>query len=61
MTHDEIKAARKRLGLTMVTFAKLLGVTFSTVWAWEHNRHGMHPLREEKLITILAEQEREQG
>lgn len=35
LTPQEVKAMRKRLGLTQRLFAQFLGVGYSTVLAWE--------------------------
>ena len=41
MTPEEIRAARKRSGLTQVDFARRLQVSLSTVKKWETGRR--HP------------------
>jgi transcriptional regulator with XRE-family HTH domain len=38
MTHDELKAARKRLGLNIRDFATLIGINKSTISAYENRR-----------------------
>ena len=35
MNCEEVKAVRRKLGLTQVEFAKQVGVRRNTVWRWE--------------------------
>jgi DNA-binding transcriptional regulator YiaG len=44
----DCKAVRKRLGLTAIEFAKLLGVRVETISRWEHGHHrptGLYAIR----------------
>lgn len=38
MTPDELRAARKLMGMTQAQFAKALGVSISSLHNWEHGR-----------------------
>ena len=52
LTPNEIRAIRKRLGLTWQQFAELLGVSVSTVGGWENGRHRPRPLSLRMLRNI---------
>ena len=52
VTPDEVRAARKRLGLTQSQFATLLGVHLVTVKKWETGAQGMRPPTD-RLIRLL--------
>jgi DNA-binding transcriptional regulator YiaG len=53
ITGKVIRSARKRLGLSQVDFATLLGVTPVTVWLWER-RDGRIRVRGESRSAIVA-------
>ena len=42
MTPKQVKAIRKRLGLTRAETARTLGVSWVTVYRWEE---GLHPIQ----------------
>jgi HTH-type transcriptional regulator/antitoxin MqsA len=58
MTPDQIRQARKRLGLTQSKFAEVLGVHPVTVRKWEAGMLGMSATTE-KLIRLLVSQRKE--
>jgi DNA-binding transcriptional regulator YiaG len=55
LTPDEFKAWRARLGMTQEGLAHELGVTFTTVWRWEHGNRPIAPM----VRLALAEVERQ--
>jgi DNA-binding transcriptional regulator YiaG len=54
MTPDEVRRARKALGLSQSKFAELLGVHLVTVKKWETGAQGLRTTSE-RLIRLLAE------
>ena len=50
----DCKAVRKRLGLTAIEFAKLLGVRVETISRWEHGHHRPTGLYAIRLAEIAA-------
>ncbi|MCK9369862.1 helix-turn-helix domain-containing protein [Candidatus Dojkabacteria bacterium] len=50
----EIKDLRDSLGLTQEQFAQKLGVTFSTVFRWEHSKSPPSPLAQKALNDLKA-------
>jgi len=57
MTGDEVRRIRRRLGLTQVEFAKLVGVHSVTVSRWETGELGLRATSE-KLLRLLAAQKK---
>jgi transcriptional regulator with XRE-family HTH domain len=57
MTSDEVKLARKDLGLTQQGLAKALGVSISTVQRWEYNVTKVRKVYELAIgsLTLWAE------
>ena len=57
MTSDEVKLARKDLGLTQQGLAKALGVSISTVQRWEYNVTKVRKVYELAMgsLTLWAE------
>lgn len=51
MEAKEVKAIRAELGLSQEQFAKLLGVSWMTVWRWEHGAK-MSPLAKRRLEDV---------
>lgn len=55
MTHDELRAAREKLGLTETEMATLLDVDVSSVQKWERDptkpSHRPAPARVDRLMT----------
>ena len=45
MTPEEIFQLRTRLGWSMYEMARQLGVSRSTIWAWEHGQNQPDPMR----------------
>jgi DNA-binding transcriptional regulator YiaG len=54
MTPDEVRRARKALGLSQSKFAALLGVHLVTVKKWETGAQGLRTTSE-RLIRLLTE------
>ena len=52
MTGKDIKAVRKRLGMTQVMFAKAMTVSFCTLNRWERGHNVPQPDRMERLRNI---------
>jgi DNA-binding transcriptional regulator YiaG len=55
MTPEEVRRARKALGLSQSRFAALLGVHVVTVKKWETGAQGLRATSE-RLIRLLVEQ-----
>jgi len=55
MTPDEVRRARKALGLSQLKFAALLGVHPVTVKKWETRAQGLRTTSE-RLIRLLVAQ-----
>jgi DNA-binding transcriptional regulator YiaG len=55
MTPDEVRHARKVLGLSQSKFAELLGVHLVTVKKWETGAQGLRTTSE-RLIRLLVAQ-----
>jgi DNA-binding transcriptional regulator YiaG len=55
MTPDEVRRARKALGLSQSKFAELLGVHLVTVKKWETGAQGLRTTSE-RLIRLLVAQ-----
>jgi DNA-binding transcriptional regulator YiaG len=55
MTPDEVRHARKGLGLSQSKFAALLGVHLVTVKKWETGAQGLRSTSE-RLIRLLVAQ-----
>src|SRR5262249_9647058 len=55
MTPDEVRRARKALGLSQSKFAELLGVHLVTVKKWETGAQGLRTTSE-RLIRVLIAQ-----
>jgi DNA-binding transcriptional regulator YiaG len=55
MTPDEVRRARKALGLSQSKFAALLGVHLVTVKKWETGAQGLRTTSE-RLIRLLMAQ-----
>jgi len=53
ITAKGVKALRKKLGLSQAAFAKLVGVSFATIFSWE-NKKGALKLRDNTKAAILA-------
>jgi DNA-binding transcriptional regulator YiaG len=53
-TRDELKEWRRRLGLTQVGLARLLGVSRNAVARWEWGRHPIPPWLHLALAGIEA-------
>ncbi|QDP62495.1 MAG: hypothetical protein Unbinned5079contig1000_22 [Prokaryotic dsDNA virus sp.] len=56
MTSEEIKAERKRLGLTAEKMGKMLGVSTRAIFYYEDGQRKV-PLTVEKLLRLLAEKD----
>jgi len=54
MIHDEIKAHRKKLGISLENYASLFGVTLHTIWRWEHGKSKPSRMAE-KIFKQLKE------
>jgi len=56
MTHLELRALRKRLGMTQPQFAEKLGVSVSQLFNWEHgvDRRTGAPCPVPKLVELAA-------
>lgn len=54
MTHEELTARRKELGLTQAELARMLGVPPLTVWKWEHDRQSVPALMTMALRGVQA-------
>lgn len=52
LTKEEVRAARKRLGLTQEAFAQALGVSLRTVEVWEGGRSSPPPYLSLALIVL---------
>ena len=62
MDGKELKAIRKRLKLTQVQFAELVGVTSNTVARWERDEMTMREPAARLIQNIYAaKRKREQG
>ena len=57
MTPDEVRRARRALGLSQSRFAELLGVHHVTVKKWETGAQGMRATAD-RLIRLLVEQKK---
>jgi DNA-binding transcriptional regulator YiaG len=57
MTGDEIRRARRTLGLTQVGMASALGVSTMSVESWEQGRRTPPPEVAEKILHLLAKRE----
>ena len=55
MTPDDIKNARKTLGLTQEGFARRIGVTTSTVQKWEQGVRPVSNIAKTFIDSILKE------
>lgn len=53
ITPIDVKAIRKRLGLSQEGFARLLGVSVSTVRNWEQNRR--QPRGAAQMLLLIAQ------
>ena len=53
-TPAQIKQTRLAAGLTVITSAKLMGVTRRTIYSWEDGTHGMKPRLYEHMLRLLA-------
>ena len=58
-TPEEIRALRKRSGLTQVEFADFVGASETTVRNWEAGRH--LPKRKQYLRALATLDERQRG
>ena len=54
MSPAEVRAARKKLGMTRMELATRLGVTYHTVWQWETGTRNITPPTSEALRWIVA-------
>src|SRR4051812_40454608 len=54
MTPDEIREARKKLGLSQKAFARELGVSFATVNRWEGGHSDPQPDRLGRIKGLIA-------
>jgi DNA-binding transcriptional regulator YiaG len=61
MTKDELRAARKALGLTQAEFANVFDVDIRTVKAWEAGHRDGKPAPVPRLVAILARLAQEQA
>ena len=57
MTPKQVKAIRKRLGLTRAAAARTLGVSWVTVYRWEE---GLHPIQgpAAAMLTMMDSQKK---
>jgi DNA-binding transcriptional regulator YiaG len=51
---EEVKALRKRAGLSLAAFAKVLGVSSTTVYSWEHGLNQPSRLAEGPLNQVVV-------
>jgi len=51
----DIKALRKRIGLTQVQFARAVGVSFVTVNRWENGHTSPSPLARKYMAKVAKE------
>lgn len=49
MTPEEIKALRKRVGMSQQSFAEVIGVSIHTIHSWEHGKCKPMPMALRKL------------
>lgn len=54
-TKEEVRSARKLLGLTQDQFARLFEVTEYTVWRWENGKRQMDEIQTRHLRRISEE------
>ena len=54
ITSNTIKKLRSKLGVSQVSFAKLLGVSSQAIYAMEHKSSGRLRLRQGTLTNLLA-------
>lgn len=54
VTAKGMRSLRRKLGLTQVEFAKLLGVTSQTIWMWERKRGSLRVKDETKKRIYAA-------
>ena len=54
MTPDEVRRARKTLGLSQSKFAELLGVHLVTVKKWETGAQGLRTTSERLIRLLIA-------
>lgn len=52
MTSEEVKELRRRAGLSLSAFAKVLGVRTTTVYNWEHGINQPSRLAEGPLSQV---------
>ena len=53
MTGKEIKELRYKLGMTQQQFARVVGVTISSVKRWENNKQSPSPLAEQAILSVI--------
>ena len=58
MTPDEVRRARKALGLSQSKFAALLGVHVVTVKKWETGAQGMRATADRLIRLLMQKPER---
>ena len=55
MTGRELEQARKRKGLTRNDLARLLKITYVTVWRWEQDKTPINGPVEKAVKAVFAE------
>jgi len=61
MTPEEFRALRKHLNLSQERFARLLGVSFSTVSRWENGSRVISDIAAQGILSAVAEELRRRG
>ena len=53
MTGEELKAARKRLGMSRSELARAIGSNHSTIGSWETGRHKVSSVAEKSIRDLM--------
>ena len=53
MTGEELKAARKRLGMSRSELARAIGSNHSTIGSWETGRHKVSAVAEKSIRDLM--------
>jgi len=55
MEPDRIKEIRQEMGLTQEKFARMVGVTVTTISRWERGQVAPHQLAVDKILELKEE------
>ena len=61
MTNTKLAALRKKTGLSMIQFAKRLGVDRTTVYRWETGSRGIGKFEAEAIERLVASLQKEKA